>query len=60
MPRIAGPALFVREMAVLPNVATAPRNTDCTLCRDDVVDRRSEDVDDQNAELSDAEGTTMR
>jgi len=31
-----------------------------TLCSDEVVDRRSDDVDDQNAELSDADGTTVR
>jgi len=64
MPRMVrpagGPALLVREMAVLPNkVIPPPRNVD-TLCNDDVVDRRSDDVDDQNAELSDADGTTLR
>jgi len=59
IPRIAGPALLVREMTALPYaVAPTPRNVD-TLCRDDVVERRSDDVDDQNAELSDADGTTM-
>jgi len=63
MPRIAGPALLVREMAVLPYAIAPPppppRNVD-TLCSEDVVERRSDDVDDQNAELSDADGTTMR
>ena len=50
IPRIAGPALLVREMTALPYAAVPPpRNVD-TLCRDDVVERRSDDVDDQNAE----------
>ena len=63
IPRIvrpaAGPTLLVREMTALPNAAAPPRNVE-TLCSDEVVERRSEDVDDQNAELSDADGTTVR
>ena len=63
MPRIVrpadGPTLLVREMTALPRAAAAPRNVE-TLCSDDVVERRSDDVDDQNAELSDADGTTVR
>ena len=65
IPRIVrpagGPALLVREMTALPYTAAAPppRSVD-TLCSDDVVERGSDDVDDQKAELSEADGATVR
>ena len=60
IPRIVGPALLVREMTALPYAAGPPPRSVDTLCRDDVVERGSDDVDDQNVELSDADGTRLR